>query len=75
MGTVNLERLATMYGVTATVETRDGEYTGMRQIPTFFLDEDVQGIVSEEGAVKVALNILSAIGTNGATFHITAVKL
>ena len=64
-----------MYAVQATVETVRGVWTGMRQIPTFYLDESVQGIVSEEHAKTVALDVLSAAGTNGATFHITAVKV
>ena len=65
-----------MYAVTATVETDSkGGYSGVRQIPTFYLDERVQGIVSENHAEIIALDILSAAGTNGATFHITAVKV
>lgn len=64
-----------MYAISATVETQDGKYSGMRQIPTFYLDENVQGILDETGATKIALNVLSAMGTNSATFHITAVKL
>lgn len=64
-----------MYGISATVETTDGKYTGMRQIPTFYLDEDVQGILSVAGAIRIAREILSAAGTSDAVFHITAVKL
>lgn len=65
-----------MYGISATVETEGkGGYSGVRQIPTFYLDENVQGILSEAQAENVAWHILSAAGTNRATFHITAVKL
>ena len=65
-----------MYAVTATVEIEGkGGYSGMRQIPTFYLDETVQGILTEEHAKNVAWHILSAAGTNTATFHITAVRV
>lgn len=65
-----------MYAVTATVETEGkGGYSGIRQIPTFYLDESVQGILDERQAENVAWHILSAAGTNRTTFHITAVKL
>ena len=67
-----------MYAVTATVETEGkGGYSGVRQIPTFYLDERVQGIVSEEHARKVALDILKAGVPEGIamTFHVTAVKV
>lgn len=44
-----------MYAVTATVETEGkGGYSGVRQIPTFYLDESVQGILTEDQAKNVA---------------------
>ncbi len=50
-----------MYAVTAQYEhtTEDG-YTGSIGVPTFYLDERVQGIMSEDDAVKVARTILTA---------------
>ncbi len=54
-----------MYAVTATVvvtET-DGEgksWQATKQIPTFYLDENVQGIVDEAHAEKIAREILTA---------------
>lgn len=47
-----------MYSVTATrKEERDG-WECNRQIPTFYLDENTQGIVSVEHARQVAADIL-----------------
>lgn len=63
-----------MYAITATVETRDREWTGSKQIPTFYLDERVQGIVNEEHAVRIAFDILTAVNAPAA-LHITAVKV
>lgn len=65
-----------MWAVTATVETKgDNGYTGMRQIPTFYLCERVQGFIDEEGAWLVAHDILSASRSDDRQFHITAVKV
>lgn len=68
-----------MYGISATRTFRVGESTSTAQVPTFYLDENVQGIMSEEHAVKVALAILtlgvSMADRDGVEFHITAVKL
>ena len=74
---ITREEGMTMYAVQATVETVRGVWTGMKQIPTFYLDESVQGIVSEEHAQRVALDILrSAVPADIAmTFHVTAVKV
>lgn len=33
-------------------------FSQTRQIPTFFLDENVQGILTPEGALKIALEII-----------------
>jgi hypothetical protein len=64
----------TLYAVQATVETKRGEWSGMKQIPTFYLDSNVQGIISEEHACRIAADILGA-GTEFATFHISASAL
>ena len=50
-----------MYAVTATVtrvSTRDG-YTGTRSLPMFFLNPNVQGIVSPAGAEVIAREIIA----------------
>ena len=46
-----------MYAVTAVVEYRD-EHGNLRShsLPTFYLDERVQGIVNEEHAERIALD-------------------
>jgi hypothetical protein len=48
-----------MYAVTATrrIKTDDG-YTRIQQVPTFYLNPDVQGIVDEKHAGDIALDIL-----------------
>lgn len=52
----------TTYAITAQYEhtTPDG-YTGSRQIPTFYLDDRVQGIMSEQHAVSIARDILLSV--------------
>ena len=68
-----------MYAVTANYEhtTPDG-YTGSRQIPTFYLSENVQGIVSEAHAATIARDILTSCVNEmpvNDNLHITAVKV
>ena len=68
-----------MYAITANYEhtTPDG-YTGSRQIPTFYLDEHVQGIVDEAHAVNIARDILtSCLGEMLVNdfLHVTAVNI
>lgn len=68
-----------MYAVTAVVETKSAPWTSTRQIPTFFLDENVQGIRTEKGAKKIALDVLDPTGnlrdSPYHTFHISAVRV
>jgi hypothetical protein len=67
-----------MYAITATITTTtDDTWSATRQIPTFYLDESVQGILSEASAERVARRILTCEGTTliGAEIHVTAVKL
>ena len=67
-----------MWQITASVEiaTADG-WTSSRQIPTFYLDENAQGITRENGAIKVAEDIILAASErpNFTMTHITAVKV
>ncbi len=54
---------STTYAITATV-TREGVgWQQSRQIPAFYLDSNVQGIVSEEHAQKVAMAIIDPFDT------------
>lgn len=64
----------TMYAIAAAINTFDPPcgWTGTRQLPTFFLDSTVQGIVDAEHAEKIAHDILDR---DGATVHCCAVKL
>lgn len=51
-----------MYVITAQVFTTDGNSTGSRQIPTFYLDSAVQGITSPAHAVRIAKEIIDPLG-------------
>lgn len=70
----------TMYAISANVEnlTSDG-YRASRQVPTFYLNSNVQGIVSAEHAEKIAEDIFrSTLGehqNDGFTFHISVYTL
>jgi hypothetical protein len=68
-----------MYAITATVEVdKLNGWTSTRQVPTFYLDERVQGIGSEDAARQIAQDILtSVLGVQppGVRCHITAVKV
>ena len=63
-----------MYAITAQLLTTDvSGYAGSRQIPTFYLDERVQGIVSEDHARRIAWSILDPLGTQTFIVHIEKV--
>jgi hypothetical protein len=52
-----------MYAITAQVLTYDTDanaitWRGSRQIPTFYLDETVQGITDERHATRIAREII-----------------
>lgn len=71
-------RPARRYGITAQIESHDptGRYAGSQQVPTFYLDSSVQGIVSEAHAERIARDILTtplrAIASDEQpTIHIT----
>lgn len=64
-----------MYAIHATISHKtDSGYTGSRQIPTFYLDERVQGIVDEDHAARIASDIINPLGLE-VTVHATAVDL
>lgn len=59
---------------------KNGVYKTTHQIPTFYLDSNVQGIVSEDHAVKVALDIFRAFQTANTSkssyeYNLTAVSV
>jgi hypothetical protein len=51
-----------MYAVSGTITRTDGRWVKTWQIPTFYLHENVQGIVSEDHAVRVARNVVDVFG-------------
>lgn len=63
-----------MYTITAQVIiTRDG-WTSSRQVPTFLLDENIQGITDPVHATRVAADVLaqSAVGSTGIELSVSA---
>jgi hypothetical protein len=68
--------LPARYAVTVNVERTGADgWTSTFQLPTFYLDSNVQGIVSEEHAEKIARTIVDNMHVPGATYNITAVAL
>jgi hypothetical protein len=63
-----------MYAITAYIES-PREWIGTKSIPTFFLDENVQGITDEAHAVRIATSIIRATGDADNFVHVTAVKV
>lgn len=63
-----------MYGihVTATRFTPDRLGQTVIGMPLFFLHENVQGIVSEKHAAKIALEMLQSIADPNVQFSVTA---
>ena len=51
------------YAVTAQIITHDGDYSGSRQVPLFYLHSDVQGILTAEQAQEVAKRVINPLGT------------
>src|ERR1700679_872363 len=45
-----------------TIRTHAGDYAGSVSVPTFYLDGDVQGIVSADHAAEVATAVVNADG-------------
>jgi hypothetical protein len=70
-----------MYAITATVETvkigsGDTEWHGSVQVPTFYLDENVQGIIHEAHAASIARRVIDPLDVIPADrIHITAVRV
>ena len=53
---------------TVTRKTEDG-YTCSIQVPTFFLDSGVQGIVSEEHAERIAASVVNPTNDPAVEVH------
>lgn len=54
-----------LYAVTVQVCRRNEQWDQARSLPTFFLDECVQGILSEEGAIAIVTKIVNPFGDLG----------
>jgi hypothetical protein len=65
-----------MYAVVVYVETSQSGWTRVQGLPTFFLDEDVQGITSSLHAESIVRHMLQTIRPekNGVSYHITVLK-
>ena len=48
-----------LYGVTATVAVKRNGWTTTHQVPTFYLDSRVQGIVDKEHAKVIAADVVN----------------
>jgi hypothetical protein len=65
----------TMYAVSAHVERTVDGWTTSRQVPTFYLHPNVQGILTEERAHIIARRMIQELVNDpGATVHLTAVE-
>lgn len=69
------------YAIQAMVETsmRDShgqEWTGSRQVPTFYLHDTVNAGLNEESAAETARSVIDPLGIIGhERIHVTAVAL
>jgi len=52
-----------MYQVTGHVHIETGNETRLVQLPTFFLDADIQGIVDCDHAKRIAANMIQSVMT------------
>lgn len=46
------------YSIQVRITRRDGEWTGTRHLPTFYLHSNVQGILSCEAAERIAVDMI-----------------
>lgn len=56
------------------IDHRGTEWTSTRQVPTFLLDGDIQGIMSLEQATRVAHGLLRDVAGDDAELHVTAME-
>lgn len=66
-----------MFAINATTWTKNenGERVNVKQVPTFFLDENVQGIRDENHAWWIAMDILTCDGTSERSVSIDVRKV
>ena len=66
-----------MYAVQATITHTVGttSYQGSKQVPTFYLHENVQGILSEEQARTIAQEIINPTGDPNIVVHASVEKV
>jgi hypothetical protein len=65
-----------MYMVEANIVVRhENGWTSRKQIPTFFLDENVQGIVDVAHAVEIVEDILNPMGYEHVRVYAIVAKL
>lgn len=63
------------YAVTATVERKQTDrWSRTVQVPTFYLHSDVQGIRSEEDAIRVAKSVLNPFRDDNIVVHVYATE-
>lgn len=58
------ERRVALWCVSATVSHTHGGWHSARQVPTFYLHPDVQGITSEKHAKSIARDVLETAGAD-----------
>lgn len=61
-----------MYAIQASVSIVVDGWTRTRQLPTFYLDKNVQGIVDERHAKLIAEDILNPLKNNDLAVFISA---
>ena len=68
-----------MYAITACVSNRTSKdrygFLATRQLPTFYLHENVQGIVDEKHAETIAREIINPFNNDDLIMHVSAVKV
>jgi hypothetical protein len=66
-----------MYAIQAQIFTADdsGQFAGSRQIPTFYLDPKVQGILNESDARRIAREIIDPMGRLTLNIHAEPISL
>ncbi len=63
-----------MYVINAHILRKNGAYLETVQVPTFYLEENVQGVTSEKEARKIAEKIINPFGMD-MTIAVVAVKV
>ena len=71
-------RILPMYAVTVSVTNSPQEWSETKHLPTFYLDENVQGITSEDHAKTIVLDIIDPFNVRSWYYddiNICAVKI